>query len=126
MHLFCLGAARHGPAANAVAAVGLVSSMLPGALRGSLREAAETQRATAIIRLPSGRNARVVCAVTPLHPSDPDSPEQGGGSGGGARVLVASGACWTDDVVRTLGVTLSLSCVRAVAGSWTERPNAKV
>ena len=92
MHLFRLGATRHGPAANAVAAVGLVSSMLPGALRGSLREAAETQRASAIIRLPSGRNARVVCAVTPLHPSDPDSPEQGGCTGGGARVLVASGA----------------------------------
>lgn len=75
-----------------MAAVGLMSSVLPGALRGSLKEAAETQRATAIIRLPSGRNTRVVCAVTPLHPSDPESTEQGGGSGGGARVLAASGA----------------------------------
>lgn len=75
-----------------MAAVGLVSSVLSGALRSTLREAAESQRAAAIVRLPCGRNVRSVCAVAALPSSDPDSAEQGAPGGSGARVLVASGA----------------------------------
>lgn len=50
VHLFRLGPSSRQGASNAAAAVGIMSSVLPGSLRGSFREAAETQRATAIIR----------------------------------------------------------------------------